>query len=65
MVSFRHDRLSKNISGGRVMLYREKNSNQVYVTIPNKAAEAVLAVPPMSETEIPHSMTNSFPSVGA
>jgi hypothetical protein len=33
----------------RVMLHRQKNGNPVYVGIPNQAAEAVLAVHPMSE----------------
>ena len=44
------DWLSKDINGvWRVMLYRQKNGNPVYVAIPHQAAEAVLAIPPMSE----------------
>ena len=50
VIRFRRDWLSKDINGvWRVMLYRQKNGNPVYVAIPNQAAEAVLAVPPMSE----------------
>jgi integrase len=50
VVRFRRDWLSKDGNGvWRVMLYRQKNGNPVYVAIPNQAAEAVLAVPPMSE----------------
>jgi site-specific recombinase XerD len=50
VVRFRRDWLSKDVNGvWRVMLYRQKNGNPVYVAIPNQAAEAVLAVPPMSE----------------
>jgi len=32
------------------MLYRQKNGNPVYVAIPEPAAEAVLALPPLSES---------------
>ena len=47
---FRRDGLSKDSNGvWRVMLYRQKNGNPVYVAIPGQAAEAVLALPPMSE----------------
>jgi len=50
VVRFRRDWLSKDINGvWRVMLYRQKNGNPVYVAIPHQAAEAVLAIPPMSE----------------
>jgi len=49
VVRFRRDWLSKDINGvWRVMLYRQKNGNPVYVAIPNQAAEVVLAVPPTS-----------------
>jgi len=51
VVRFRRDWLSQDANGvWRVMLYRQKNGNPVYVAIPNQAAEAVLAIPPMSET---------------
>jgi len=50
VVRFRRDWLSKDINGvWRAMLYRQKNGNPVYVAIPHQAAEAVLAIPPMSE----------------
>jgi hypothetical protein len=50
VVRFRRDWLSKEINGvWRVMLYPQKNGNPVYVAIPNQAAEAVPAVPPMSK----------------
>ena len=50
VVSFWRDWLSKDSNGvWRVMLYRQKNGNPVYVAIPNQAAEAALAVPLMSE----------------
>lgn len=32
------------------MLYRQRNGNPVYVAIPHQAAEAVLAIPPISKT---------------
>src|ERR1035437_9091787 len=45
VVRFRRDWLSKGINGvWRVMLYRQKNGNPVYVAIPHQAAEAVLAI---------------------
>jgi len=48
VVRVRRDWLSKDINGvWRVMLYRQKNGNSVYVAIPNQAGEVVLAVPPM------------------
>ena len=53
VVRFRRDWLSKDINGvWRVMLYRQKNGNSVYVAIPNQAAEAVLTVPPMRRENI-------------
>src|SRR5271167_1367067 len=51
VVRFRRDGLSKDGNGvWRVMLYRQKNGNPVYVAIPEPAAEAVLALPPLSES---------------
>src|SRR5271167_1808061 len=51
VVRFRRDGLSKDANGvWRVMLYRQKNGNPVYVAIPEQAAEAVLALPPLSES---------------
>ncbi len=50
VVRFRRTWLSQDGSGiWRVMLYRQKNGNPVYVAIPAYVAEAVLAVPAMSE----------------
>ena len=47
---FGREWLTKDIDGvWRVMLYRQKNGNQVSVAIPNQAAHAVLPMRPMSE----------------
>jgi hypothetical protein len=39
----------RGVAGDALPLYQQKNGNPVYVAIPHQAAEAVLAIPPMSE----------------
>ncbi len=50
VVRLQRDRLTKDDQGiWRVMLRRQKNGNPVYVAVENYVAEAVLAIPPMSQ----------------
>jgi hypothetical protein len=50
VVRLRRDRMLQGPNGAWVvMLRRQKNGNPVYVAIPTSAAEAVLALPPMSD----------------
>jgi site-specific recombinase XerD len=50
-IRFERSRLRQNEDGiWSVMLHRQKNGNPVFVAVPNEVADAVLEIPPMSET---------------